>query len=358
MPMTSICPSCGASYQVSEKAVGRTTTCPKCQTKFTITEPKPQEPDDNGGFEVIDEKPSNDNGGFEVIDEKPAPKKSSRSLDDVLGGMKKDSKRARQTEDDEDAPKSRRRETTFDEDEDDRPRRRRPRDDDEDDDERPRRRGQMQPKKSNPTLYIILGVVGAVLLTCGGCTTYFVLKVRRGVKQFEADFQKSMKDIEANTTQPGADGWADVSDVSGKYRILLPGSAYKMTVPDSTPSDTMPYCEHSSSNAKLQAKIASYPGKSIANPTVKNYSDRLKQLDENEFDDEFMTMDSQTLGKAGTHTALIVRYRPKNPNENNEYRITVLVVTAERSYVMTLTCDNVYPSETELKKMLDSFQIK
>lgn len=69
-------------------------------------------------------------------------------------------------DEDDDRPRSRRR--PRDEDEDDTPRsRRRARDDDDEDDDRPSRRGgRGQPKKN--ALPLILGILGGVLLLCGG----------------------------------------------------------------------------------------------------------------------------------------------------------------------------------------------
>lgn len=62
-----------------------------------------------------------------------------------------------------------RRDRDDDDDDDDRPRRKRRRDDDDDDDDdRPRGRGRSQPKKGGSGLLLVLGIIGGVLLLCGG----------------------------------------------------------------------------------------------------------------------------------------------------------------------------------------------
>ncbi|MGL6074985.1 MAG: hypothetical protein ACRC8S_12570 [Fimbriiglobus sp.] len=336
MAVPSRCPECQATFNVSEKALGKTASCPKCGNKFVLT--AATEPEDNGGFEVIEDA--------------PPPKKKSPSLSDALEVKSRRSARDDDEEADEPRRRSRRRdEQVDDEDRDDeavrreRSRRRRARMADEDE----------RPQKSKTGLYVIVGVVTFTILICTGCGGYAVWSVNKTVKQVQDANESFLKDQQAKQIKPGADGWSDVSDPKGKYRVLLPGPASPMELFGQTPKEVNdPYAGHDVSNLDnpLSASIRSFQGKALP-ATQQAYYTHLKDLDF-EFEGPSYKVESQVMGKAGAFPALIVRSKPRTMDDD-EYRITVLVVTTERSYVLVMSQEDKYPSDADLNKMLNSF---
>jgi predicted Zn finger-like uncharacterized protein len=142
------CPTCGARFDLDDSQEGKTVRCNKCEEKFTVKPARPRKTDED------------------------RPQRRGRS--------------GRDADEDDDRPRRRR---PRDDDEDERPRRRRSRDDDDDEDDRPRRRA---PKPSgNGAMWIVLGVVAAVLiLICGGGGLIFV-GIRNAIEDEEAEAHRA-----------------------------------------------------------------------------------------------------------------------------------------------------------------------
>src|SRR5262245_26890235 len=51
MPISVVCPQCGAKLNAPDSAAGKRVKCPKCQTAMLVPEPLPASPE----FEVVDE---------------------------------------------------------------------------------------------------------------------------------------------------------------------------------------------------------------------------------------------------------------------------------------------------------------
>lgn len=164
MPITFNCP-CGKSLRVADEHAGKRIKCPGCQAIGTAPKAEPK-------FEVIEDKPKEqlaappapakpkptakpvakpaprdeeDDAGFTVEedeDEKPKPKKKPT----FSKGSRKD-----EDEEEEDEPKSKKKK---------KPRRD---DDDDDEDDRPRRRRPSDPDAGKKIMYLIGGLVLALV---------------------------------------------------------------------------------------------------------------------------------------------------------------------------------------------------
>lgn len=183
MPITVNCPSCSVTFKTKDDYAGKRAKCPKCGEPLTIpavvdtvlmpppakvaapvaarpvsaSKPKPVAVDE------ADEAPKPKRRRDEDDDDAPVSPKRKRGAAD-----EDDNPRAKKGKgDDEDARPARKRGAS---DEDEKPRSRKRGDDADDDKPRSRRRrdDDDEPKKKSKTLPIILGIVGGLLLLCGG----------------------------------------------------------------------------------------------------------------------------------------------------------------------------------------------
>jgi DNA-directed RNA polymerase subunit M/transcription elongation factor TFIIS len=353
MAMMILCPSCETKLSVPETAVGKKVACPKCSTKFLIEAPA----EDDGGFEVIEpkKKPEDD---FEVIDDAPPKKTSKSSL--AKNDEPKPAKRVRfETDEPEEdvrtSTRLKKRKRDYD-------------DDDDDGDEEDmgasvygKRKKRKPPAKDNTGKYALFGGIGLIIVLCAGCSGWFALQVRNAGNQFNQNFAQAMKDLEKNQVKPGSDGWADCSSVAGKYRVLLPGEGYlSESFEGSAPQPGSSYAMHTSHSEKLNmsGSVASFPAQTPKPNNETGYLELMKELDF-EFDGASHKLESKKMIDVGTLQALVVRSKPRRNSEfDTDYRITVLIVTSARCYILSLSDEGKYPDEASIKKMLDSFQVK
>jgi DNA-directed RNA polymerase subunit M/transcription elongation factor TFIIS len=319
------CPSCQAKLTAPEAAVGRKLTCPKCTHKFLIEAPQAEE---DNGFEVVEvETPKED---FEVVEE-TSPEPEPEDSDSETEKPKKRKKPRR--------PKTSKKE---------RAQLSAPQDD--------RRVG-----RDNTAKYILYGSTALFLSMCCGTCGYVVLEIRNTGKRVSSNIVNKMGDFTKQLDKVNANGWADVSHEGGKYRCYVPGDEAKLQE-NSAGGDPPPgtyYAMHSASSLKLKLEgtVASFPAqKAPATVDEAGYLERLKELDTS-FDGARLKFDKNEMTLVGRLQALVVYSKPNGP-ENSEYRITVLIVTSARSYVLTLTKEAEYPHSGALKWMLDSFRAK
>jgi predicted Zn finger-like uncharacterized protein len=163
MPISVHCPSCSAAFKVKDEYAGKRAKCPKCSEPLTIpaaaAPPEPAAPPVPAPVVArpvvaarVPPKPADS-------EDTPTPK-HRRDEDEVRPAAKR--RRGGDEEEKDDQPMRGRGE------DEDAPKRRRRRSDDDD-----------EPKKKSNALPIVLGIVGGVLLLCGGgCAGvyFFVLK--------------------------------------------------------------------------------------------------------------------------------------------------------------------------------------
>ena len=171
MPISVSC-ACGANLKAPDAAAGRRVKCPKCGTPLVVPAPAA-----SADFEMVDDEPA------------PAPVAARPVTAPPVAAA-----RPRPAEDD-DAPKSKRRrdEETHDQprgkrrqDDDDAPKRKRRRDDEDDD--RPKKKG---------ALPLILGIVGGIMLVCGGgCAGVWYGMIEPAAKKRKEENDKLAAELE------------------------------------------------------------------------------------------------------------------------------------------------------------------
>ena len=162
MPISVLCPSCSAAFNVRDEFAGKRGKCPKCGNALAIPVSAPTPPEPEPQFQFDDEP-----------EDKPVPDKvPPRIAADELA---------------DDGPPRRKREPMSEAD--DRPRPKRPAMSDSEDDDRPRSkrrsgnddadRDDDRPKKKGKSGMLLLGILGGLFVLCaGGCggLYFFVVK--------------------------------------------------------------------------------------------------------------------------------------------------------------------------------------
>lgn len=221
MPIDVSCPSCSGSFKVKDEYAGKRAKCPKCGEPMTI--------------------PAAD---FEMADDEPAPA-PARTAKPVAAKKPKPA-------DDEPDEKPRGRKRPADDEGDEKPRAKKNRDDDEDEDDKPRKKGKGgggPPKKKGSALPLILGIVGGVLLVCGGgCAGVWFLVIKPTADQVNAGITKYQQEwenanvtvantqrVKAGMTATEVDG---VFNAPGREPIKMEMSAMVMSMPGDPPAVT------------------------------------------------------------------------------------------------------------------------
>ncbi len=174
MPISVSCPSCSAGFKVKDEYAGKRAKCPKCGQPITIPvvdtvlmPPPAKAAAPVAARPVVASKPKPTPVPVDDEADEPGSPKRKRGADDDENPRAK--KRAKDDEED-DNPRSRKGKDEGDEGTEPKSRRKRGDDTDDDTPRSKRRRGDDddEPKKKSKALPIILGVVGGLLLLCGG----------------------------------------------------------------------------------------------------------------------------------------------------------------------------------------------
>jgi hypothetical protein len=217
MPITVTCPSCSVTFKTKDEYAGKRAKCPKCGEPLTIPvvdtvlmPPPAKAPVAARPVAASKPKPVVD----DEADEGPKPKRR-RDADDE--DEKAVTKRKRGTDDDEPRAKTgkgddenerpARKRATGDEDEKPRSRKR----GDESDDDKPRSRRRRddddEPKKKSKTLPIILGIVGGLLLLCGGgCAGVYFGVIVPAAEKAKKELDAMASDMKNRAGGDGAGG--------------------------------------------------------------------------------------------------------------------------------------------------------
>lgn len=198
MPIAVMCPSCSASFSVKDELASKRAKCPKCGEPLTIPGGAPAAPAPVPAVAkpvaarpvAAPVKPADDG------DDRP---RSQKRRDDEEEDQPK-AKRPRDEDDGDDRPRGKRR---RDQEEDERPKGRKRREDDADDDEpRGKRRrddDDDQPKKKSKALPIVLGILGGLVLLCGGgCGGFYWFVIKPAGEQLQAMGSEFQSEVEKN----------------------------------------------------------------------------------------------------------------------------------------------------------------
>jgi hypothetical protein len=190
MPISVTCGSCSAAFTVKDEYAGKRAKCPKCGEPFTVpaaaVPPPPAAP--VVARPVVAKpvappaSPSRERAATRDDDDTPRAKRRNRDDDDE----DKKPRSRRRDDDEDDQPKRKRGEDS----DNDQPKRRRG-DDGDDDKPRSRRRRQDddddEPKKKS-AWPIILGILGALVLVCGGgCGAMWIFYINPAIEQVKAN---------------------------------------------------------------------------------------------------------------------------------------------------------------------------